>query len=313
MVVWKIIIFLFLLLGFTGIFYQFKKSNVLKRKVKEAYETMDKASLQNAREHRNRLLQLDKEESIFDKISNRFTYSGLGKRFTFLNKELWILIQLIMAVGIYFITVLIYQKWMIALITAIIFLFVLYGLESLLILKNYKSVDDNLLEFLNILGNYSITSGDISGVLHKVSKYMNEPLKSALEECYYETQTTGDNTLALHSLAEKIEHPKFKEIIRSLEVCSRYSADFSVLVKSNRKMLQDYMSAKKDRSSLAREAKTNMLILIGMLIVILALTDQMLNVSIWSVLFHTTIGKIAVLIILCILVIFYYQTAITEK
>lgn len=300
-------------MGFTGIFYQLKKSGILKLKVKEAYETMDNASLNMARQHRNRLLQIDKEESIFDKMTYRFIYSGLGKRFSFLKMELWLLIQLVMAAGVYFLTILISQKWMVALVVAVLFLFALHGLESLFILKNYKEVDENLLEFINLLGNYSITSGDVTGVLHQVSKFMNEPLKGVLEECYFEAQTTGDNLLALHSLADKIEHPKFKEIIISLEVCSRYSADFTVLVKSNRRMLQDYMRAKKERASIAREAITYMFILLGMLVVVLMLTDNMINTSIWDIMFHTTVGKIALGIILFIVIIFYWQITITEK
>ena len=44
----------------------------------------------------------------------------------------------------------------------------------------YRSVNDNILKCLNFLGNYSLTAGEITGVLGQVSKYMEEPLKGVL-------------------------------------------------------------------------------------------------------------------------------------
>ena len=54
--------------------------------------------------------------------------------------------------------------------------------------------------------------GEITGVLGQVSKYMEEPLKGVMEECAYEAQMTGNSSTALLAMAEKVEHPKFKEL-----------------------------------------------------------------------------------------------------
>ena len=80
----------------------------------------------------------------------------------------------------------------------------------------YRSVNDNILKCLNFLGNYSLTAGEITGVLGQVSKYMEEPLKGVMEECAYEAQMTGNSSTALLAMAEKVEHPKFKELALSL-------------------------------------------------------------------------------------------------
>lgn len=53
------------------------------------------------------------------------------------------------------------------------------------------------------LGNYSLTAGEITSVLGQVSKYMEEPLRSAMEECAYEAQITGDHSTALLTMAER--------------------------------------------------------------------------------------------------------------
>ena len=71
--------------------------------------------------------------------------------------------------------------------------------------EELRVTNENLLKCLNFLGNYSLTAGEITMVLGQVSRYVEEPLKGALEECAYEAQTTGDSSLALLSMAERIE------------------------------------------------------------------------------------------------------------
>lgn len=313
MILIKTIIFILLLAGLTGLFYSLRKSRILNKKIKEAYETIDLAVHQRARGYKKRLLHQENKKNIFEKLEYRFLYSGLGRQIPFLSTELWMLFKLLTGIAIYFLIIFISGKWLLAATAVTGYLFIIHFIESLLIHKNYKAVDENLLEFLNLLGNYSMTAGEVTGVFRKVSIYMKEPLKSALEECSYEAQTSGDTNVALLTLADKIEHPKFKEIIRGMEICTRYSADFSILVSSNRKVLQDYMRAKKERKSLAQESVMNMFVLLAMLVVVLIVADQMLSLSIWNLLLHTTVGHIGVGVIALILLIFYWQIASSEK
>ena len=125
-----------------------------------------------------------------------------------------------------------------------------------------RSVNENLLEFLNFLGNYSITAGEVTSIFGQVSKYVEEPMKSALEQCSYEAQTTGDAGLALLAMAEKIEHPKFKEVVHNMEVSIRYCADFKILVDTSRRSVREYLRMGEDRKGMLREAVINMLMLL---------------------------------------------------
>ena len=65
-------------------------------------------------------------------------------------------------------------------------------------------------------------------------------------------------------MQEHIEHPKFKELARNIEVSVRYCADFSVLVNSSRRSLREYLKVSQERKGMLREAAVNLGLLAGM-------------------------------------------------
>lgn len=153
---------------------------------------------------------------------------------------------------------------------------------------------ENLLKCLNFLGNYSLTAGEITMVLGQVSRYVEEPLKGALEECAYEAQTTGDSSLALLSMAERIEHPKIKELARNLEISIRYMADLTTLVDSSRRSAREYLRMEEERKGMLREAGINMAVLLGMSVFALLTVDRLIDVSVWKIVSGTLPGHLAV-------------------
>lgn len=171
--------------------------------------------------------------------------------------------------------------------------------------RNYRSVNDNLMKFLDFLGNYSITAGEVTGILNQISRYLEEPLKSVLDECYYEAQTSGDVSLALLSMAEKIEHPRFKELVRNMEISVRYSADFTALVHNSRRALREHMRTRQERKALVNEAMINMLILAGLSAVILIAVEQLIGASMKQILLYSLPGRISLTVIIVIFVLLY--------
>ena len=170
-----------------------------------------------------------------------------------------------------------------------------------------RAVGENLMKLLDFLGNYSVTSGDVISVFGQVGKYVEEPLQSALEQCCVEAQTTGDVGLALLSMADKIEHPQFKELVRNIEVSSRYSADFSVLVAFSRRSVREYLKNCRERKNLLREAAINMVLLLGMSVFAMVTVNGLLEVSVWTIATGTIPGRIAIGIVIGIALLFGLQ------
>lgn len=308
LLIMKILLFFFLFSAFACLFYYLKKSRILVKALQNAYEGFSTTSVRRARERKRELLQIvPPKKSILDKLEKQLVYSGLSRRFPFLTAELWILILLISGAVIYFICLLFTKSAGTGLLAALCDIAILLLIEKLLEMRNLKAVDGELIEFLNMLGNYSIATGEVTSVLHIVSRYFSNPLRNALEECYYEAQTSGNPSAALLALADKIEHPKFKELIKNIEICSRYSADFSVVVHDSRKIVQDYIRSKEERKSMAREAITNMIILCALLVVVVYAVTIFIETSMSYLLLHTGAGRICMVIVAAIFIAFVIE------
>ena len=248
-----------------------------------------------------------KKMSLTGKLDAMLLYSGLSVKLPFLTSENWILLQLLFASVVVLITGLLgISFWVGGLFMALLILLQYIGVSALMA-ANYKSVDENLLKFLDLLGNYSITSGEITSILYQISGYLDEPLRSVLEECYFEAQTFGDTNAALLGMVQKIQHPKFGEVIRNIEVTMRYSADFTILVSQSRRSVREHMRMRQERKSLAKEAWINMMILGAMTLVIFMTVENLVDVSMETVLFGTWVGRGCLMGIGLILLLFYRQ------
>lgn len=308
----KAIVFVCLAFGFGGGIYILRKGRYLRKTLQEAYETLDTAAFERARGRKKELLMLQERAGWLGKMEEKLIYSGLPKRFPFLSVEIWILVQLGCSIAVY-LTGSLLGSWRMGFTAAAVTLFILNFMVILMGNRNYKAVNEDLMPFINLLGNYSITAGEVTGVFGQISKYVKEPLSSALDECYYEAQTSGDSGLALLSLADKIEHPKFKEIIRNIEVCSRYSTNFNLLVNKSRKEIQDYMHARQERRAMANESLVNMFLLLAMLVITLLIVDQLIEQSIWAVLAGTIVGHAALILVAVMLVLYIIELSNTNK
>lgn len=305
--VMKIIIFGCLFVFFLLLIRQIRWLEIFRQLMKQTRDTMDEAARQRMLQSRKTLQSMQDGHSLWIYLEQELQYSGLKRRFPFLTAENWFVGNVFFSAMVFVGLQLFTPQWWIPLYAV----GMLLGAEwvCLMIAKTFamQSVNQNLLKFLDFLGNYSITAGEVTGIFNQVSRYVEEPLKSALDQCYYEAQTTGDAGLALLSMAEKIEHPKFKELVRNMEISIRYCADFTALVNSSRRSVREYLRTGGERKSMLREAAVNMMLLLGLSGVILLTVDGLIEVSMWHVLFFTMPGRIGLGVLSLIFLLFAAQ------
>ncbi len=269
-------------------------------------ESMDEASRRRVWENRRNLREIQRKYSLWMRLERELSYSGWRSRFPRLGAELFCAVS-VMSAGVCFAILLAVGNLRAAGVGAALCLGAEYAVLQIGRLRAMRAVNDNLLKFLDFLGNYSITAGEITGIFHQISRYMEEPLQSALEECYYEAQTTGDTNLALLSLADKIEHPKFKELIRNMEISLRYCADFTALVSGSRRSVREYLRLGEERKGMLREAVINMFLLLALSAFVLLAVDRLISASVWEILLRTLPGKMALGILGVVLLLFLRQ------
>lgn len=287
----KGVLFFVLFLGFWFLFSEIRLLERMAELMRKTRWDMDAAARQRALENRRNLLALQQEHTLLYGLERELHYSGLRLRFPGLTSELWILGSLFAAACLFLVL-----SAAFGLRAAVIGNGALLAGEFLILrylrAANLRAVNEHLMKLLDFLGNYSITAGDVAGIFHQVSRYMEEPIKSALDSCYYEAQITGDTALALRSMAEKIEHPKFKELARNMEVSLRYCADFTALVAGSRRSLREYLRLSQERKGMLREALVNMVLLLGLSMVVLAAVGRMVQQPALQILTGTVPGRI---------------------
>lgn len=303
----KIAILVSLFMGFLMLFYRLRRIRLWKNLLMQTKSGMEEAARQRLLSDRSRLKQLQKENSFWFYLERELNYSGWKHLFGGLTVEGWLLFQVAASAALFLLIMVLPFGFRGAVLSVLLF----WGAEWLLLTvckaRMLQSVNVNLLKFLDFLGNYSLTAGEVTSVFGQVSRYVEEPLKSALDECCYEAQTTGDVGMALLSMAEKIEHPKFKELVRNIEISTRYCADFSVLVNASRRSVREYLRMGEERKGMLREAVINMLLLCGMSLVVLVVVDRLIETSVWVLLWETIPGKLALTVIGGIFLLFGRQ------
>lgn len=269
----KLLILALLFAGFLLLFRELGTLRYIADALKRTRSGMDAASRQRSLADRQRLLHMQEEHSRWYSLEQQLQYCGVKSRFPAVTAEWWLLAHLA-AASILFTVISLLRGIQGA---AAVFLICAAAERTLLwrLRKaNWQRTEENLTKLLDFLDNYSVASGEITGILGQISRYMEEPVRSALDVCCYEAGTTGDTGMALLAMAERIEHPKFKELARNLEVSVRYCADFSILVNSSRRGLREYLRVAQERRGMMREAAINLMLLAAMSAVVLLIVDH---------------------------------------
>lgn len=301
----KMIVFTLLLIFFVLLFWWMRKESIIHNVMHRAYENLEQAAQKRVEDNQHSMTLLRKRKGFLYRLEQHLLYSGLSKKIPFLTPEIWIAGNLTVVAVLYATSTILGGTWWFGIVVVSIFEVFVFFLQNMLVSRNYTRVDNELLKFLDFLGNYSITSGEVTIILKQISSYLEEPLRSVLEECYYEAQTSGDTGLALLSMSEKVQHPKFKELVRNMEISMRYSADFTILVSQSRKSIREHMRMRQEQKVLASEAWINIIILGAMTIVILKTVEVLIEVPIRDILFQTWVGRGCLIGIMVILLLFY--------
>ncbi len=286
----KVLTFCCLIIGFYLLYRQGRILRWLRNLLKKTQADLDLAARKRGLENRRQLLELQKRHTFWFRIERMLYYTGIRRRFPNMSAEAWVFGNLA-AAGILAFVALAF----LGIRASVLWVAAFFAAEAIWVrlrrTENLRRANDDLMKLLDFLGNYSITAAEVTGVFDQVSRYMEEPIKTALEECYLEAQTTGDAGLALLAMAEKVEHPKFQELARNMEISIRYCADFTALVNSSRRSVREHLRITQERKGMLREAVVNMGLLLAMSLAVLLTVGRLIGLSFAELVWGTIVGK----------------------
>lgn len=285
-----------ILLGLITIFIYYLKSYIKSnRAIEKSFRSIyskaeDRYSKRKAENEKIYFEEGNKEnKSFFYNLDLIIERSGLRKKFSFLSTEIFILLTIILSLVGYLIGVTLNGVVLGTIIVTVIIVS-LYGILYILSGINYEKIDQEIIPFINLLENYSGSNSDIVDIMGSVYPYLNNPLRSYIEEFYNEATFTGDNQRAFRNLENKIESVRLKAVIRNIEICSRHEANYDVIIKDERRSLRSYSKAKKRKKSIVNKGRGDIitsLIMSGFILMMFIplspnLLDNLLNSTIGS-------------------------------
>ncbi|MBQ8664041.1 MAG: hypothetical protein IJ471_09320 [Eubacterium sp.] len=166
-----------------------------------------------------------------------------------------------------------------------LFLLVLFcGMFYVNLLRRQKKAqtEKELVPFLNIVDNFSKSEQDLFQIFELAVPYLKEPIKTALAESGQHAATTGNRSEAIRDLIYRIEHPKFREMIQNLEICSKNEANYTRIMSDMRDGLSAYMSNRKEERGILKEGQIQIIVIICMGIPMVAMLSVITQVPLLS-------------------------------
>lgn len=298
-------------IGFLALFLSMYLGKVVERFYRKTKTNLQKTGREKLLQFRESLLMEQEKKRFWNRVERYLYFSGMKRHFPWLSGPLFVTIVCCLECVVVIASIPFgIQKICLGVVVVPLGLVLLF---LLLRRRELQQTAASLMSFLDFLGNYSVTAGEITWIFEQMIPYMREPIKSALEECVVEAKLTGDVGMALLAMGDRVEHVQFREIVRNLEIGIRYLADFKSLVETCKRSLREYEKSLREEKAMVGEAWINMGLLLGMSTLALLIVDNMMEQSVWYILFHTWIGKGAFGLVIGIMAFFVFQVLGMEK
>lgn len=170
--------------------------------------------------------------------------------------------------------------------------------------RKIQQINDQTIAFMNLVENFSRTSSDIAEVCDKAAFYMQEPLKSIIEDFVADMRIYGDDTKAFHRILRKLEGSKLYEIFKSFEICGKHEGNFAKIVEDSKKSVREFEKSIVIRRAIIANARGDLLALLVAGIIVFMMLNDFLSEGVLEVLCASPIG-IAIIgyLFVCLLLI----------
>ncbi len=233
--------------------------------------------------------------NFFYKMDLMINQSGLRKHYKGISTEIICMLSMLMSMTGLVSTLLITQSGFLSIIVFITLLFFPYITLAIIADFNRKKVEAQIIHFLNMVENYTRTYDNIITIFGKIYPFLQEPMCSAVKECYVEATNTGNVSAAFRKLETKVVHDKFSEILRNLELCGKYEANYQLVVSQARDIMINYIKSKKKIKNIVNDAKLDFIILLISGVFLVGIIDSFIdNGSLLSILTNGPVGFIII-------------------
>ena len=199
--------------------------------------------------------------SFIDKFDEALKYSGIAFKYNWLTTELCIVMLVVFNAAV-FIICLIASSFLVAIVLCLGCngLFAIYIARKRK--KNYESVENGLITFINTIDAYSATTSDLVTLLEQSVNSVDGAFRSYIIQTIDDAKSNGDLSQALSVCEDRVEHPFFKMLVRNLNIASRNTANYSEIIKGCRSRLQEDLANTQKTQAIYSSLRGQMLTLL---------------------------------------------------
>lgn len=298
---------LFLAVGLTAFLLLtcLKEHEVFSTVAGSVYEKAKEQEEERQSEQSRLLLIEGRQEktNLLYKLDLLVLQSNIRKIIPFASTEILLILTIALSAAGFAVAASITGTWIFGILGFIGVTFLCYMVLYFMARNNYRKTEESLMTFINLLENYSSMEDELIAIFSRIQTFLTEPVRSAVEQCCMEAKMTGDKGSAIRNLEKRIEHEKFKELIRNLEICSRYEANYGEVIKDSRSLLREYLAAAKERKAILNNARIEIAMIIGCCGVVFWMMNDFTQTGILAVLLGNTPGNM--ILVYCILMVLY--------
>ncbi len=247
-----------------------------------------------------------------DRVELSLYYSGIRGRFPFVSVKFWVLLQCFAALWIWILLVVI-KGPLAAFAAALAVPLMCAALVSIMRTARFKRTQEHLLEVINLAEGFSATEEDPVSILILCGAYLGGPVGQTLRYAEKLRDRGMSSRRVLEELKLMLEHPKWQEFIHNLNVCSMYNCDFVYVLQNSRKSTQRYLTFAKEKQSVKRTARVEMVLIVVLSAVMLQAMTGLMEVSLVWLLWGSLPGKVCSVYMAVILLIFVWSLGGNER
>lgn len=176
---------------------------------------------------------------------------------------------------------------------------------NLLVEKQGLVVDKSLVIFINTMINFCGFKNDIVYAIENSIPFVRGSIKDYCTKFVYEVHYGIPPQEALENFREKIDNNQFKQMIKNLQLCARYSNRYLEVLSGSKDLILKYNKEHSKKRKEAKVGRISMLILVSVCLFIFFILTSM-NVTLVNTLKTTIIGKVIITYVVAVCVLAFH-------
>lgn len=158
-----------------------------------------------------------------------------------------------------------------------------------------KKINDQTINFMNLVENFSRTSTDIAEVCDKAAFYIKDPLKSIIDDFVTDIRLYGNKEKSFMRVEKRLKGCKLQDIFKSFEICEKHEGNFAKIVHDSKKSVMEFDKSITIRRAIIANARADLLSLVFGGGIVMVMLNGFLSGNVLEILTGSYIG-IAILI-----------------